>query len=74
MEIGQPIIESDTVFLTWSGIKNTNSYYDSNEGLYGLVQDGIVIAARLTLSEVAKLYIEITWGNPGDMPYKVNEI
>lgn len=51
------------MFCTWHGIKETNVYLDSNTLQYGIAQNGIVVAIRNTLSEVAKLYIELTWGN-----------
>ena len=63
MEIGENIVESDTVFCTWHGIKNTNVYLDSDTLQYGISQGGVVVAIKNTLSEIAKLYVEMTWRN-----------
>jgi hypothetical protein len=63
MSIGERIIESETVFCTWHGIKNTNVYCDAFAGVYGITQNDIVVAIKNTLSEICKLYVDLTW-NP----------
>ncbi len=63
MVIGEPIVENETVFCTWHGIKETNVYLDSSTGFYGIAQSGIVMAIKNTLSEIAKLYVEMTWNS-----------
>ena len=64
MILGERILESETVFCTWHGIKDTNVYLDSSTCQYGITQGGIVVAIRNTLSEIAKLYVEMTWNKP----------
>jgi hypothetical protein len=61
MIIGEKIVESETVFCTWHGIKNTNVYCDASANVYGITQNGIVLVIKNTLSEICLSYIDITW-------------
>ena len=61
MVIGERIVESETVFCTWHGIKDTNVYLDSATCQYGITQGGIVVAISDTLSEISQLYVAMTW-------------
>lgn len=61
MVLGESVAESETVFCTWHGIKDTNVYLDSSTCQYGITQGGIVVAIRDTLSEICQLYVAMTW-------------